>query len=63
MGWKSTKEISRIDLEHKIESEILNNIQMLSDDTLTYILEILSEDKESNISVGYNYMVIKTNEK
>ena len=57
MGWKSTKEISRKELEQKIEHEILYNIENLSDETLTYVLEILSDDEKSNISSGYNYSV------
>lgn len=57
MGWKSTKEISRKELEHKIEQEILYNIENLSDETLTYVLEILSDDEKSNIGGGYNYTV------
>lgn len=57
MGWKSTKEISRKDLEQKIEYEILYNIESLSDDTLSYVLEILSDDEKSNIVSGYNYSV------
>lgn len=57
MGWKSTKEISRKELEQKIEHEILYNIENLSDETLTYILEILSDDEKSNIGSGYNYTV------
>lgn len=57
MGWKSTKEISRKELEQKIEHEILYNIENLSDETLTYVLEILSDDEKSNIGSGYNYTV------
>ena len=57
MGWKSTKEISRKELEKKIKHEILYNIENLSDETLTYVLEILSGDEKSNISSGYNYTV------
>ena len=57
MGWKSTKEISRLELEKKIKHEILYNIENLSDETLTYVLEILSGDEKSNISSGYNYTV------
>ena len=57
MGWKSTKEISIKELEQKIEHEILYNIENLSDETLTYVLEILSDDKKSNIGSGYNYTV------
>lgn len=57
MGWKSTKEISRKELEQKIEHEILYNIENLSNETLTYVLEILSDDEKSNISSGYNYSV------
>jgi len=57
MGWKSTKEISRTELEKKIEYEILYNIENLSDETLTYVLEILSDDVKSTISSGYNYTV------
>ena len=57
MGWKSTKEISRTDLESKIENEILYNIGNLSDETLTYVLEILSDDAKRQISSGYNYTV------
>lgn len=57
MGWKSTKEISRKELEQKIEHEILYNIENLSDEILTYVLEILSDDEKSNISSGYNYSV------
>jgi hypothetical protein len=57
MGWKSTKEISRPELEKKIKHEILYNIENLSDETLTYVLEILSGDEKSNISSGYNYTV------
>jgi hypothetical protein len=57
MGWKSTKEISRKELEQKIEHEILHNIENLSDETLTYVLEILSDDEKSNIGSGYNYTV------
>jgi hypothetical protein len=33
------------------------NIENLSDETLTYVLEILSDDDKSNISSGYNYTV------
>lgn len=58
MGWKSTKEITRKELEDKIEHEIEYNIQNLSDETLSYVLEILSDDDNSNISKGYNYSVI-----
>jgi hypothetical protein len=57
MGWKSTKEISRKELEQKIEHEILYNIENLSDETLTYVLEILSDDEKGNIGSGYNYTV------
>ena len=57
MGWKSTKEISRLELEKKIKHEILYNIENLSDETLTYVLEILSGDEKSKISSGYNYTV------
>lgn len=57
MGWKSTKKISRSDLEQKIEHEILYNMENLSDETLTYVFEILSDDEKSDISSGYNYMV------
>jgi hypothetical protein len=57
MGWKSTKEISRKELEQKIEHEILYNIENLSDETLAYVLEILSDDEKSNIGSGYNYTV------
>ena len=57
MGWKSTKEISREELERKIENEIEYNIKNLSDDTLTYVLEILSDDDKSEINKGYNYRV------
>lgn len=57
MGWKSSKEISRKELEQKIEHEILYNIENLSDETLTYVLEILSDDEKSNIDSGYNYTV------
>jgi len=57
MGWKSTKEISRKDLVSKIEHEILYNSENLSDETLTYVLEILSDDEKSNLTKGYNYTV------
>lgn len=57
MGWKATKEISRIELENKVEHEITYNKENLSDETLTYILEILSDDDKSNIGSGYNYVV------
>lgn len=57
MGWKSTKEISREDLEQEIEHQILYNIENLSNETLTYVLEILSEDEKSNLSTGHNYSV------
>jgi hypothetical protein len=57
MGWKSTKEISRLELEKKIKHEILYNMENLSDETLTYVLEILGGDEKSNISSGYNYTV------
>ena len=57
MGWKSTKEISRLEPEKKIKLEILYNIENLSDETLTYVLEILSDDAKSNIGTGYNYTV------
>jgi hypothetical protein len=57
MGWKSTKEISRPELEKKIEHEILYNMENLSDETLTYVLEILSDDAKRQISSGYNYTV------
>jgi hypothetical protein len=57
MGWKSTKEISRTELEKKIEHEILYNIENLSDETLTYVLEILSDDDKSDIGSCYNYTV------
>ncbi len=58
MGWKSTKEISRTEIKEKIEKEILYNIDNLSDNTLSQILEILSEDDNSNIKNGYNYTII-----
>lgn len=57
MGWKATKEISRTELENKVEHEITYNKENLSDETLTYILEILSDDDKSNIGSGYNYVV------
>lgn len=57
MGWKSTKEISREKLEQKIKHEILYNIENLSDETLTYVLEVLAGDNKSNITDGYNYTV------
>jgi hypothetical protein len=57
MGFKSTKEISRVQLEEKIQNEILNNIKNLSDETLTCVLEVLSDDDRSNIESGYNYIV------
>ena len=41
----------------KIEHEILYNIENLSDETLTYVLEILSDDEKSNIGSGHNYTV------
>ncbi len=58
MGWKSTKSISRDELEKKIENEIYHNIENLSNETLEYVLEILSDDEKSNIGGGYNYSVI-----
>jgi hypothetical protein len=42
MGWKATKEISRKELEQKIEHEILYNIENLSDETLTSFLSWVS---------------------
>lgn len=57
MGWKSTKEISREELEQEIEHQILYNMKNLSNETLAYVLEILSEDEKSNLSTGFNYSV------
>lgn len=57
MGYKATKEISRKKLEEKIEYEIMYYLEDYSDDTLTYILEILSDDENSGLEKGYNYSV------
>lgn len=57
MGWKSTKEISRIELENKIETEISKNIKNLSNETLIYVLEILSDDGNCDIENSYNYSI------
>jgi hypothetical protein len=56
MGWKSTKTISRQNIEKKIETEIYC-IEKLSDDTLCVILEILGADKETEIYAGHNYTI------
>ena len=59
MGWKSTKEITRENLEEKILYELTYNIESLSDETLTQILEILGEDENSSVDDGYNYWIIE----
>lgn len=56
MSWKSTQEISRIKLEEMIKKEIYI-IENLNDKTLCYILEILGEDKNTEIYEGYNYII------
>ena len=56
MGYKSTKEISRDKIIKKIEQEI-ENINKLEDETLCGILEILGEDKNTDISSTYNYII------
>ena len=57
MGWKSTKTISRKEIEEKISKEIIYRIEDLSDDTLCGILELLGEDESTEVYAGYNYRI------
>ena len=57
MGVKSTVEYSRQEAEERIKNEI-DDIQKLSDETLSEILEALSEDINSSEPSLTNYSII-----
>lgn len=59
MGWKSTKTLTREEVINKIEKELTYNIEKLNDDTLCNILEVISEDENSEVNNGYYFIIEK----
>jgi len=57
MSWKTTTYITREDAK-KVILDIFNNIDILSDDTLGDIMEIISDDENTELYGGTRYSIV-----